>query len=389
MNRPRVFAPNLLTDSVTLLLLNQRVDCSDPGHGVTVEWLAGLAKRVDKLIVITHEAGVLPEVPNAQIHSIGREQGYSRPRRLLRFYWLLWHVLRSEKIDACFVHMVPLFSVLAAPLLKSRCIPIIQWYTHGATPKMLRVALKSVDKIVTASEASFRLPSDKVIVTGHGIDTRHFRPPILNSRQPRPFTVLSIGRISPVKRYEVLLEAMAQVRRKLPECRLILVGAPRDATGKRYLVHLQNLVRTLELQPCIEFIGGLPRAQILTWYWQGDVFVNLSDTDSLDKAALEAMSCGIPLITSNTALKAILSDRPSELLIPKGNADALAASIHTTSRWPAKRRQRVGADLREIVVRNHDLERLMDRLVNLLQRQDLTAGSARSNSSSSPKSDQP
>jgi hypothetical protein len=69
------------------------------------------------------------EVPeNVRVYSVGKEKGYSEPRRAVEFYRHLFRVLREDRIDACFSHMIPIFTVLAAPVLKVKKIPIVTWY---------------------------------------------------------------------------------------------------------------------------------------------------------------------------------------------------------------------------------------------------------------------
>ena len=52
----------------------------------------------------------------------------------------------------------------------------------------------------------------------------------------------------------------------------------------------------------------LYQTKTLEFYQSGDLFVNLSDTGSLDKAVLEAMACGLKILTSNEAFKSVLKE---------------------------------------------------------------------------------
>lgn len=343
---------------MNLLVLNQQTDPEDPGLGVAVDWLGAFARRVDRLYVITHQAGRLPEIPNLHLFSMGKERGYGRIRRLIEFYRALLIVLRDAPIDGCFVHMVPLLGVLASPLLKLKRIPMVQWYVHKATPWPLRLGHRLVTRVATASRESFRLPSRKVVVTGHGIDTEYFSPPPTRVWPHAPFTVVSVGRLAPIKRLEILVEGVAELRRGASRCQLLLVGGPRTEADRQYEASLRLRIEELGLDASVQLIGPVIRDRIVSWLWRSDVFVNLSETESLDKAVLEAMSCGLPIVTSNSAFRPVLGDLAGQLMVPRNDPAALADVIRAIAHWTPEQRDRVGWALRQIVVERHSLDGL-------------------------------
>lgn len=348
---------------MNLLILNSKVDRSDSGLEVASEWIEALASRVARVSVITNEAGDVSVPANVDVSSLGLEHGLSRPRRVARFYRHLRRILLETRPDACFVHMVPQFAVLAGPLLMHRRVPIVQWYTHRSAPWSLRVSHRLVDRVVSASRESFALKSSKLLVTGHGIDTARFHPAQLPGETP-PYRVLTAGRLSPSKRIEVLIDAVAELRKEGLDCRLDVVGEGRDDAGRAYARRLVEHAGKLGLGGAVTFQGPVARRDIPRWYQRAHMFVNLSDTDSIDKAVLEAMACAVPVLTSNTAFRPLLSAMP-ELQLPKGNAPAVAAAIRRLATSPAREREALGLRLRELVRTNHDLDRLADRLVAL------------------------
>jgi hypothetical protein len=113
-----------------LLLFNLATDADDPILGFTTRWIQALAKQVEFTHVITMRAGKIEVPENVRVYSVGKEKGYSEPRRVVEFYRHLFHILREDRIDACFSHMIPIFTVLAAPVLKVKKIPIVTWYAH-------------------------------------------------------------------------------------------------------------------------------------------------------------------------------------------------------------------------------------------------------------------
>src|SRR5438270_12504303 len=122
-----------------LLLFNLATDADDPILGFTTRWICALAEQVEFVRVITMRAGRLEVPGNVRVYSVGKEKGYSEPRRVVEFYRILARILRQHNIDVCFSHMIPLFTVLGGPILKAKRIPIVTWYAH---PKVTRI-LKS------------------------------------------------------------------------------------------------------------------------------------------------------------------------------------------------------------------------------------------------------
>jgi glycosyltransferase involved in cell wall biosynthesis len=93
------------------------------------------------------------------------------------------------------------------------------------------------------------------------------------------------------------------------------------------------------------------------------VFVNLSDTGSLDKAVLEAMSCGVTIVTSNVAFKDILGRIDPVLYIHDSDPRELATKLKMLRKRDVQEIHALGRSLREVVVSNHDLRKLAKRLV--------------------------
>jgi glycosyltransferase involved in cell wall biosynthesis len=351
---------------MNLLVLNAATDRHDSGLEVAVEWLEALARRVDRVEVVTNRLGLAPESRNIHVRSLGAERGRGRAARTLSLYGHLHRILGTTAIDCCFVHMVPQLGVLAAPLLKSRGIPMVQWYTHRAVPWSLRMAYRVADRVVTASRESISIRGSKVIAIGHGIDTARFTPGVGAARgRTNTLRLITVGRVAPSKRLDDMVTAVDIARRHGVEVVLDVFGEPRNAEGTRYAERLRQRVVDGGLQGIVCFRGGVRREQLIDAYRSADVCVNLSDTDSVDKAVLEAMSCGVPTVTSNRAFVPLLQGVSTDLVVPKSDCDAVARSLLRIASWPPAVRQSVAEKLRAIVVADHDLERLADALVRM------------------------
>jgi glycosyltransferase involved in cell wall biosynthesis len=348
---------------VNLLVFNLALDADDPVLGHTTDWTNALARRCEHVSVITMRAGRLAVEPNVTVHSLGKERGFSEPRRLARFYNLIGEVLRERRIDACFAHMAPLFAVLFTPLARVNRIPILLWYAHSRVSPTLRLAHALVDRCVSATADGFRLRSDKLFLVGHGVDVERFRPP--GSEGPGyDTTAVSVGRIAPIKHIDEMINAIAIMRNAhgTAVC-LRLFGEPATADDGRYDTRLRQLTHEKGLDRQISFEGSLPFDEVPAAYHCGALFLNLSETGAIDKAILEGMASGCIPISRNASYVAIARANGLGWLVPKPGAEAVADRIRGVLERAATERATITGQLRQIVVEEHSLDRLADSLI--------------------------
>lgn len=351
-----------------LLVFNLATDVDHPVLGFTSDWLRSLAPLAGAIDVVTMWSGRFDLPANVQVHSVGKERGLSEARRAVEFYRILGSLLRRHRYDACFAHMMPLFAVMGAPLLRAHRVPTTLWYTHGATPPLLRLAERLVDRVVTSSSETMKVPSRKLEVIGHAIDLDAFRPLPTDRSGDDPFTVITVGRVAPIKRVEVMIEALAAVAPTLPPpgTRLRIVG-PVDEADLDYAARLSDRARALGVGALVEFAGPVARADVAAEYAAADVAINLTPSGAFDKAALEAMACGLPLVTSNPDLIGEIAAEDERLALPAPEAAPLAAALRYIHSMTAEERRDLGARLRT-KMQDHALDSIPQRLLAAMPR---------------------
>jgi glycosyltransferase involved in cell wall biosynthesis len=348
-----------------ILWFNLRVDRNRQGLAFAIDWLNSVAEQVERIDVITMQSGEYQVRDNVHIYSIGKEKGYSEPRRAIEFYRLLWNLVSQHDYDACFAHMMPLFAVMAAPVLRVKHVPMVLWYTHKSVTVILRLAAMLVDRIVTASKESFRIESRKVRIIGHGIDTERFalreyeNGSLQDETSERPFTVLTVGRLSRIKRIELLLEAVDMFRQEYDDAPLCLkiAGGPLTEKDQSYVAELKQYVEEHQLQDSVMFVGSVPFEDMVAYYQEADCFVSLSNTGSIDKVVLEAMSCGVPVIVT-PIFAGVLGPELAETCTVDWDVGQLCHRLHMITTISTTERERLGEQLRAIVVRDHALPQL-------------------------------
>ncbi|PIR06993.1 MAG: hypothetical protein COV55_01035 [Candidatus Komeilibacteria bacterium CG11_big_fil_rev_8_21_14_0_20_36_20] len=314
-----------------LLMITRRVDQDDGLAGFTYNWIKKIAANLDKLYVICLEKGNDSGLPdNIRVYSLGKEKGKNRWQEFWQFQRLAVRLL--PKVDGVFAHQNPEYGILIAPWAKIFRKKLIAWYTHKGVNWKLRLLNMLSDVMVTASKESFRLPSKKLIVMHHGIDSDifYFKETINKEK----LILLSVSRISPTKNIQLMIDLVRELRQKLSKPVLLkIVGAPSLAGDKIYLEELKKNVKSFNLEDSVEFVGSVSNVNTPKFYQEADIFLNFSKTGSLDKNVLEAMSCGTLVISSNVAFEDILNSLHPSLYIydHKDMADKVIKAINESS----------------------------------------------------------
>ena len=344
-----------------LLIITQKVDINDDNLGFFHSWIEKFSEKLDKLYVICLWKGEYNLPGNVIVFSMGKEEIIGKLGQLTRLQKNLVKILPD--VDGVFVHMNPIFAILSFPLTKIFSKKLVLWYAHGSVSFLLKLAEKLVDKIVTSSLDGCRIKSQKIRVLGQGIDTEQFKPSessALGKKQDSKFKILSIGRISPVKDQETLIKAIDILinEKAIKNIEVKIIGTPIEDYEKDYLAKLKNLMREKKLGNYIKFLGGIPYREIASCYQNSDLLINTSFTGSMDKVVLEAMASGCLVLNCNEAYKEILDKR---YMFEKRDFKDLASKILNL-----KDVERNGS-LREIVVKNHNLDNLIYKIINIYE----------------------
>jgi glycosyltransferase involved in cell wall biosynthesis len=350
-----------------ILLFNLVTDADDPILGFTTRWIRALAESAEHVDVLTMSAGRRALPDNVRVYSVGKEKGYSEPRRVAEFYRHLLQVLQQGRIDVCFSHMMPLFTVLAAPVLKAYRIPIVTWYAHLSLPVLLKLAHHASDRMVTSIATAYPYTHDKLTVIGQGIDTDVFSPNGDAPAEDLP-VILCAGRLSPVKDHLTLLQAARLLRQRHSRAfRVLILGSPAGLAGERYLQSLHTQAAELGVSDLVSFAPAVPMHSLASWYRRCLVHVNLTPTGSGDKVAWEAMSCGKPCVVANEGFRETLGEYGPSLLFRYGDAEDLTDKLAALLALPASAQERMGDYLRQQVLQLHSINSLARNLTAVLQ----------------------
>ncbi len=345
-----------------LVFVTQVLDRSDAVLGFVPRWVEGLARACERVRVLALEVGDGGGLPaNVDVREIGRRGTLGRFLRYRRF---LREAFVDERFDALLGHMVPRYATVGTRIVRGAGARSFLWYTHAAVDRRLAEAERVVERIFTASDESLRLATPKKLVTGHGIDLAHFDA--RGAEPVHPPRLLSVGRITPRKDPLTLVAALAILVGRGHDLSLDLVGGGLASGDEAYGRSLAEAIEIGGLSGRVELAGSVPYREIPRWYRRATLLVSASRTGSVDKVVLEAMAAGRPIVTSNEAfppLLAELGDLGERLGFAPGDAAGLASRIEWLLERSAGERAAIGEQLRAIVARDHEVDRLMARLV--------------------------
>ncbi|MCF7835752.1 MAG: glycosyltransferase [Candidatus Marinimicrobia bacterium] len=347
-----------------LLIITQKIDKNDDVLGFFHKWVEEFSRHTEKIYVISQFVGDYDLPANVEVFSLGKERGFSKIRQLFNFYKLLFKVL--PKCSKVFVHMIPLWVVLGDLVFKIYKKEVYLWYTHKSVNLVLRLAEKIVVKIFTASKESFRLPSKKVVITRHGIDTDKFKIKNLKSQinseiKNSKFKIITVGRIAPAKNIDLLIGVGEALKKEGVEFEIDIAGKPAVEKDEIYFGKLKKLVNDKNLSENVKFVGSIPYSKIEEFYQKGDLFVNLSSTGSVDKAVLEAMSCGLDVLVANEAFFGML---PEENISKNKDIRDIVDKMVYLRNNPNKER---GLAMRNIVTKHHSLQNLASLIIQKME----------------------
>jgi glycosyltransferase involved in cell wall biosynthesis len=344
-------------------MITRKVDKDDGLAGFTFNWIKKLGEKTDKLYVICLETGNIEGLPkNIKILPIRKNLKNNlivkKISDFINFQKLA--LINLKKVDGIFCHMNPEYTIAIWPLAKIFNKKIISWYAHGTVSFRLKLVEKMADKIITPSQKSFRLQSNKVIITGHGIDVDKFKK--TDEQNNGKFKIISVGRISPTKDLETLIKATDIIVNNLEQKDILveIIGAPGLKSHETYLHSLKAMVKKMNLENQIKFLGSIANKDIPQKLNEAHIFINLSDTGSIDKAVLEAMATEVIPITSNIAFEGILEEK---YLTKPNDYKMLSQKIMAIKNEEPNKQDSARKKLREIVAEKHNLNKLIEKII--------------------------
>lgn len=211
--------------------------------------------------------------------------------------------------------------------------------TASLKPRLMR-ALRDASRIFSVSESlktvalQLGISPKAVRVIGNGVDTQRFRPAdrsevraALGIALDAP-VLISVGGLTERKGFHRVLELLPALRRRFPGLVFLIVGGA-SAEGD-WRAQLEKMVVDLDLVDTVRFLGVVDPDELRFRLSAADVFVLATRNEGWANVFLEAMACGLPVVTTRVGGNAeVVSGSELGLLVPFGDAGALQDALES------------------------------------------------------------
>mgnify|MGYP001566607264 FL=1 len=240
------------------------------------------------------------------------------------YYRIIWEqfflpiILKKDKIDVLFssgnidILFSPCKTVIAIQVIQPFAVPEMfpskmrLYYLRA----MIRLSSKITDKIITVSKTTknelikyLNILSSKIIPVYHGVDAHP--NPLSKNEVKRKFGIkkdyiLSISSVYKFKNYINLIRGFKILREKYNKnFQLVIVG---KIIEKDYSLEMIRTIDELCLNYEVILIDGVPHNETYLLYSGANLYVFPSYCETFGMTQIEAMACGIPVVTSNISV---------------------------------------------------------------------------------------
>lgn len=219
--------------------------------------------------------------------------------------------------------------------------------------------IEAADRIIAPTETEraqlielYGADPERIHVVPPGVDLLRFAPgDDVEARRRFGFgddpTIVFVGRLQPFKGTDIAVHALAQLRRMVPDARLVIVGgdSPRGSRGER--MRLRLAARRLGVADRLQFLEPVPHRELPDLYRAADVVVVPSASESFGLVALEAAACGTPVVaTAVGGLRLTVRDGETGYLVGRRDPAGFAAALSRVLADPSARRRLGGNAVR-------------------------------------------
>ena len=311
-------------------------------ESVAVNFISRTRHRyVHRVISLRGEGTLARRVQAMGIHVVSLDK---QPGKDLRAYWRLRRILLNLKPDL--VHTYNVGTVDVAFWARLAGVRHVVHAEHGRDASdptgaslryrlLRRLMAPAVDRFVAVSNElgawltrDVGLPAARVQVIRNGIDPAR----VANGAAVTPWTgdfggpnalmIGSVGRLDPVKGFDVLIEAFARLHRRRPDtnARLVIVGDGREHERLTAIIARHGLAPYVRLTGALDDIGAVLRSI--------DIYACASLTEGIALTILEAMACERPVVATRVGGNPeLVTDRVTGLLVPARDPESLTCAL--------------------------------------------------------------
>ena len=258
----------------------------------------------------------------------------------------VWNVRKYFKfdiIDSHFVYPDGFGAVLLGRVFKSPVTITVR----GTIKKLLKYplirvqikyALKKSAKVFTVCNdlkevvTKLGITEEKIVVVPNGVDIEKFIP--VEKQRAREELglpankkiIVSVGGLVERKGFHRIISALPCIKKSIPNIIYVIVGG--CSVEGNYKPVLQELVEKLKLREHVVFAGPQPHEKLFKWLCAADVFSLATSNEGWANVFLEAMACGLPIVTTDVGGNPeVITGEHLGFLVKPGDENQLAETL--------------------------------------------------------------
>ena len=220
-----------------------------------------------------------------------------------------------------FIFRIPYIVLLRGadvPFYDKRWAKLDKFVFRFLSPYIWKNSLLTIANSQSLRELAYKTSRKKKIdLIYNGIDLERYTNK--SDIKISPKQIIAVGRLSKIKGFDLLIQAVAAI--KTP-CQLVIAG---DGPEKE---NLENLAKMLGIEKKVIFTGRLEKQQLIHFYQESSIFCMSSYNEGMSNAMLEAIACGLPVVTTQVGGAAELV-KGNGVIVPCGDSFALQSALET------------------------------------------------------------
>ena len=311
--------------NTNVLLLNIAVDKSNVSLGFTQSWINEFSKHYDFVDVVTLNKIDDVKLENVNVYGLTSSDSPKKIDKIIKLRKIVRELTSQKKYNLVFSHMSPILLIIAKLFNKSKSSLNVLWYTHPMPDSFIKkiilyISLYFSDKVVTASNTSFPINSQKVSQIGHAIDYEKF---YLKRAKISISKFLILSRISTSKNIDFIIEEF--LSSQFNHLTLDIIGDCLTSKDSEYKKFLENKYAK---NKNINFIGKIDYQNLSSILKNYDVHISATAEGFYDKSVLETMANGIINFYCNSDYSKHFSKEYQEILQFKMVKNSLANQLN-------------------------------------------------------------
>jgi len=231
-----------------------------------------------------------------------------------------------------------------------------------------RIILASFDAVITMNEnmskeaEAFGVPPSKVRYIINGVESDRFIP---DANKKIPGRVIFIGRIEEHKGIDMLLKAWTRFSSENNNCHLTIAG---PFASNEYASFLNRYIDSNGLKDQVQFLPEIDyySADIVNYYQSGELFVLSSRREGTPGTLMQAMSCGLPVISTKVGgAEDLVRDGQNGFLVEVDDEVGLSNMMIDFFNMDERRRAELGRCSRDIIDEKYGQEKRVEQFVQL------------------------